>query len=391
MMKQKLIALALAAFMTATIPAAAAPDELKIGALGSLSGGGTAWAMAIQRGAQLAIDEVMASGGLKIGNRTYAPKLVMVDDQYTAAGARTGAQRLMSLEKVKVILGPVGTPAVLGAITVTNAGRTIVLSNGYSEAVLKNDAHAAYNFRVMDSTTEFAPAMVQWIHKTRPNLKKVALIGANDATSQSVLPALAALYKANGFTVWTDTFDRGTQEFTPLLTRMLAQGVDLFDLNANSPRDAGLLLKQARQIGYKGVIWKVGGPANDEIMSIAGPLGEGFLAYEQFDFETPKGKKFADAYHAKWPGLINAEAPIWYSATKLLFEAFRRAGTTSDVDKVRDAIAHLDGFDTSLFGPVVWGGQSEYGVKHQLELPFIITEIKSGKIVTKATIQPGKR
>lgn len=378
-----LSAAALCVFTTAH-----AEDVLKLGAIGSLSGGGTAWGLATQRGAQMAIDEVNAAGGLKVGGKAYKVSLVMLDDQYTATGGRTAAQRLMTLEKVKFILGPVGTPVVLGAIAVTNPGKTLVLSDGYSDAVLKNEQHAAYNFRIMDSTTEFARAMIEWLHKTRPELKSVALIGPNDATGQAVLPQLKRLYEANGFKVYTEMFDRGTQEFTPLLTRMMEQKPDLLDVNANSPGDAGLLLKQARQVGFKGVIWKVGGPSTPEILAVAGDLAEGFMAYEQFDFSTPAGKQFAEAYHKQWSGTINAEAPIWYNAAKLLMEAIRRAGTVTDVDKVRDAMAGLDGYDAGVFGPVTWGGARDYGVNHQLELPFVVSQIKGGKIVTLTTIKP---
>lgn len=371
------------------IAAAQAQEELKIGAIGSLSGGGTAWGLALQRGVQMAIDEVKAAGGLKVGGHTYMPKLVMYDDAYTAAGGRTAAQRLVSLDKVHFIIGSVGSPPVLGEISVTNPAKVLVLSDGYAQSILKNDAHAAYNFRAMDTNLEFGGPMVKWIHQHYPQLKKVALIGPNDATGQSVLPALAAVYKANGFQVWTDMFDRGTQEFTPLLTRMIAQGVDLLDLNANSPGDAGLLLKQARQAGYKGMIWQVGGPSVPEIMSVAGPLASGFLSLDVFDFSSPDGQKFEKTYHAKWSGIINAEAPVWYNAAQILFEAIRRAGST-DVDKVRTALTGLDGYKTALYGPVIWGGKAEYGVNHQLMLPFWIVEVKDGKEVPLDMIRPEK-
>ena len=72
----------------ASIKVAHAAEDLKIGAIGSLSGGGTAWGLALQRGFTLAIDEVNQAGGLKIGGQTYKPRLVMVDDQYSATGGR---------------------------------------------------------------------------------------------------------------------------------------------------------------------------------------------------------------------------------------------------------------------------------------------------------------
>lgn len=367
-----------------------AQQELKIGAIGPLSGGGTAWGLAINRGAQMAVDEVNAAGGLKVGDKTFKVKLVMLDDTYTATGGRTAADRLIKLEKVSFIVGPVGSPAVIGALSATDPNKTLLFSDGFATSILKNDSHAAYNFRSIDTTVEFAPAMIAWLHKNHPEVKKVGMLGPNDATGQAVLPLLTAFYKAEGIEVWTDSFDRGTQEFVPLITRMMAQGVDLFDLNSNSPGDAGLMLKQARQAGYKGLVWQVGGPAVAETMAVAGPLAEGFMSLEVFDFSSPAGVKFADDYHKQWPGVINAQAPLWFNTTKILFEALRRAGTT-DVEKVRDAMLATEGYDAGVIGPVVWGGQAEYGVNHQLLTPFWIAGVQDGKEVMLARITPEKR
>lgn len=368
-----------------------AQEELKIGGIGPLSGGGTAWGLAVQRGMQMATDEVTKAGGLKIGGKTYMPKLVMYDDQYTAAGGRTAADRLINADKVKFIVGPIGSPSVLSVITVSTPAQVLVLSNGYAPGILKNDAKSPYNFRAMNSNVEFGPAMVRWYRQNYPQAKKVALIGPNDAVGQSVIPQLEAYYKANGFDVWKELYDRGSKEFTPLLTRMMAQNVDLFDLNSNAPGEAALLLKQARQAGYKGMIWQVGGPSVDEIIDIAGPLAEGFVSLNVFDFSNPQAKSFVDTYRAKWgDGVINAQTPGWYNATKILFEALRRAGSL-DTGKVRNALEKLEGYDAGLFGPVSWGGMADYGVNHQLMLKFWIVEVKNGKLVTRAALTPEKK
>jgi branched-chain amino acid transport system substrate-binding protein len=368
-----------------------AQEELKIGSIAPLSGGGTAWGLAVQRGVQMATDEVTKAGGLKVGGKTYMPKLVIYDDQYTAAGGRTAADRLINADKVKFIIGPIGSPSVLSVITVSTPAQVVVLSNGYAPNILKNDAKSPYNFRAMNSNVEFGPAMVKWYRQNYPQAKKVALIGPNDAVGQSVIPQLEAYYKANGFEVWKELYDRGIKEFTPLLTRMMAQNVDLFDLNSNAPGEAALMVKQARQAGYKGMIWQVGGPSVDEIIDIAGPLAEGFVSLNVFDFSNPQSKSFVDTYRAKWgDGVINAQTPGWYNATKILFEAMRRAGSL-DTSKVRDALEKLEGYDAGLFGPAIWGGMADYGVNHQLMLKFWIVEVKNGKLVTRAALMPEKK
>lgn len=373
------------------VGSASAQEELKIGGIGPLSGGGTAWGIALQRGMQMAIDEANASGGLKIGGKTYAPKLVMFDDQYTSAGGRLAADRLVNIEKVKFIVGPIGSPSVLGALSVTNPAGVIMLSNGFANAILKNDSKSPYNFRAMDSTVEFAPAMIKWYRKNHPETKTVALIAPNDAVGQSVVPMLETYYKENGFTVWKELYDRGTKEFTPLLTRMMAQNVDLLDLNSNAPGESALLVKQARQAGFKPPIWQVGGPSVDEVIDIAGPLSDGFTSLNVFDFSQPEAQAFLKTYKAKYGNsVLNAQTPVWYNATRILFEAMRRAGTT-DVTKVRDSLEKLDGYDAGLFGPTKWGGMGDYGVRHQLLLKFWIVEVKNGKQITRAVVFPEQR
>jgi branched-chain amino acid transport system substrate-binding protein len=391
-MLSKFKGIALSAVLAVAVAGMAhAQEELKIGGIGPLSGGGTAWGLAVQRGTELAIEEVVKAGGLKVGGKTYIPKLTMFDDQFTAAGGRLAADRLVNAEKVKFIIGPIGSAPVLAAIAVTTPAQVLVFSNGFNPAILKNEAKSPYNFRGAVSTVEYGPAMVKWLKANYPNIKKVGMLAPNDATGQAAVPQLTAYYKAVGIDVWFEYFDRGSKEFTPLITRMMAQGIDLFDLSINSPGDGGLMVKQARQTGYKGVIWQAGGPSVDEIIEIAGPLAEGFLSYNTFDFAQPQAKNFVKAFRAKYgDSLINGQTPIWYNATKNLFEAMRRAGST-DVTKVRDALEKLEGYDAGLFGPVQWGGTADYGVAHQLLLKFWITEVKGGKGVTRAALSPEKK
>jgi branched-chain amino acid transport system substrate-binding protein len=392
MMRSRILKAVLLAIplVSCALAPAIAQEELKIGGIGPLSGGGTAWGLAVQRGVEMAIDEVNKAGGLKVGEKTFQPKLIMYDDQYTAAGGRTAAERLINLDGVKFIIGPIGSPSALAVVPITNQAKVIVLSNGYAREILKNDSGSPYNFRAMNSNIEFGPAMVKWLREHHPELKKVAIIVPNDATGQAILPTLGGTYKENGYEVWSETYERGTKEFMPLLTRMLAQNVDLLDLNSNAPGEAGLLLKQARQVGYKKMIWQVGGPSVDEIVSIAGPLANGFLSYDVFDFNDPSAKAFVEAYRAKWSGVINAQTPGWYNATKILFKAMQEAGSL-DTDKVRDSLVKIEGYDAGIYGPVSWGGKSDYGVAHQLLNKFWITEVKDGAPHALTVLKPDKK
>jgi len=365
---------------------AMAQETLKIGAIGSLSGGGTAWGLAIKRGAEIAVDEVNAAGGLKVGDKTFKVELVMYDDQYTGQGGKTAAERLVYQDKVKYIVGPIGSNPVLSTIEVSTPQKVLVVSNGYTPKILQNDHKASYNFRFTLTNLEFAPNMMKWV---KENLKvtKVGILVPNDAIGQSVAPPLVKLYKENGIETVVDFYERGSKEFSPLITRMMAAGIDGFDMNFNAPGEAGLMLKQARQIGFDKQIFQMGGPSVPEIIEVAGKQAEGFVSYEMFDFEAPTAQPFVKAYAAKYgAGIINSQTPAFYNATKILFEAIRRAGTADDTTKVRDAMEKLEGYDAGIYGPVRWTGNAIYGVNHQLALPFYVVEVKNGKPVTRAKL-----
>jgi branched-chain amino acid transport system substrate-binding protein len=365
------------------IGSAATAEELKIGAIGVLSGAGTEWGQAVQRGTGLVVDAVNAAGGLKIGGKSYNPKIIMYDDQYTAQGGTTAATRLVNVDEVKFVIGPVGSPAVLGAINVTGPAKVVVLSNGYSPKILTPESK--YNFRIQITTNEFAPAVAAWLKKAHPQAKRVGILSPNDAVGQSVTPIQVKSYTEAGFEVaFEEKYDRGLADFSSLITRMMTRNVDIFDLDSNAPGDAGLMLKQARQLGYKGVIIQTGGPGIEEIIKVAGPLSEGFLSYDIFDPKLPEVQDFLKAYKAKYEGPLLSLTPIYYNAMGILLDAMRQADSI-DAEKVRAQLEKMDGTPT-LFGKLRWSGQELYGIRHQLLHDFFVSEVKGGKIETIARL-----
>jgi branched-chain amino acid transport system substrate-binding protein len=312
----------------------------------------------------------------------------MYDDQYTGQGGKAAAERLVNQDKVSFVIGPVGSPPALGTISVTNPAKVIALTDGYAASILKNDTKDPYNFRIYNTNLEFGPPIIAWIKQNIPEIKKIGILAPNDAVGQSVAPALAEDYRKQGFEVVIDLFERGTKEFSPLILRMMAQKVDAFEFDGNSPGDCGVMLKQIRQAGFRGHVMQVGGPAIDEIMEIAGPFAEGFLSYDIFDWDTPAGKRLAAAYEKKYgKGIINAFMPAFYHATVLLAEAIKRADSL-DTDKVRAALEKTDGFDGGVYGPIKWTGEETYGVRHQMLIPYYFSEVKGGKIVKRTKFTP---
>ena len=369
-------------FALAAIPAVQAQDTLKLGALVTLSGAGAAWGQGMKNAAEIAADQVNEAGGLEVGGKKYRVQVVAYDDKYQANEAVTVANRLVFEDKVRYVIGPVGSAPVLAIQPMTEKNKVIVMTLGFTAKALAADK--PYTFRPNVTTAEVSQPQIDWLVKSQ-GLRKVGALFPNDETGQQIALDLEAAYKKAGAALSVkEFFERDRVDFVPVLTRMMARGIDAIELDGNSPTTAGLIVKQARELGFEGRIVRTGGPATQEIVNVAGKAAtEGMLVHTPIDPELPSTKAYAERYAAKYKHAMNGFSPAFYDGTNMLFEAMRRAGTVEDTDRVRAELEKLDGFEGTL-GKLSWTGQAMYGINHQLNAPFYVAEVKDGREVIRA-------
>ncbi|MET0335902.1 MAG: ABC transporter substrate-binding protein [Rhizobacter sp.] len=373
--------LALSALLALAGPALA-QETLKIGALVTLSGAGAAWGTGMQHAAELAADDVNAKGGLEVAGKKYKVQVIAYDDKYQANEAVTVANRLVYDDKVKYIIGPVGSAPVLAIQPITEKNQVIVVTLGFTAKALGTDK--PYTFRPNVTTAEVAGPQIEWVVKSR-NVKRVGALFPNDETGQQIAKDLTAAYgKAGADLAAKEFFERDRVDFVPLITRILAAKVDAIELDGNSPSTAGLITKQARELGFTGTIIRTGGPATQDIVNVAGKQAvEGLLVHTPIDPKLPSTAAYAEKYNAKYKRAMNGFSPAFYDGTHLLFEAMRRAGSVTDTAKVKTELENIKGHKGAL-GESSWGGQAAYGIAHQLDAPFYVAEVKDGQEVIRA-------
>src|SRR5690606_18067988 len=142
---------------------------------------------------------------------------------------------------------------------------------------------------------------IDWLVKSQ-GIKKVGALFPNDETGHQIAQDLTAAYGTAGADLAaTEFFERDRVDFVPLLTRMAARGIDTIELDGNSPTTAGLIVKQAREIGFTGKIVRTGGPATQEIVNVAGvESAEGMFVHTPINPELPSTKAYADLYAANY-------------------------------------------------------------------------------------------
>lgn len=360
-----------------------AQETLKIGALVTLSGPASAWGLAMKNAAELAADKVNAEGGLEVGGKKYKIEIVPYDDKYQANEAMTVSNRLVFEDKVKFVVGPLGSAPAVAILPIMQKNKVITTTMAFTPKALGKDM--PYSFRVVATTAEVSQPQIDWLVKTQ-GVKKVGALFPNDESGQAIAKDLEASYKAAGATMSAkEFFERERVDFVPMLTRMFARGIDAIELDGNSPATAGLIVKQARELGFKGKIIRTGGPATADIVNVAGKAAtDGMFVHTPLNPTLPSTKAYMDAYQAKYKSPMNGFSPSFYDGTNMMFEAMRRAGTVTDTDKVRDEMAKLKDFKGAL-GTLNWTGEKSYGINQQLDFPFYVAEVKDGAEVIRAT------
>jgi branched-chain amino acid transport system substrate-binding protein len=374
--------------LSLAVPAGAAEKTLNIGMLGPLSGGAANYGVELQRGAEMKIDEINKAGGLKIGGDVYKLKLIAYDHKGQAAEAATAANKLVFQDKVKFIIGNAVGATCNAAQTVTEPQKVIFAFVCWGTNNLAPDK--PYSFRSILSQWEAAEPFYRWVKEKHPNIKKVAIISPNDTSGLDTNTAVVKALKALGFDlVAEETYERGTKDFYPVLTKILAQKPDMIDVAASPPAEAALLVKQARELGFKGAKgWTAGtNPAN--LIDVAGKENaEGVWSpinvNVDSDFVTPAVRKFGADYRARYkesPGVI---AVANFAAFDVITKAMVDAQSV-DPDKVLAALTAKP-FDT-VWGKLVIGGKATYGIDRQFLYPLVISEVRDGKVVDLAQVQ----
>ncbi|MFA5663209.1 ABC transporter substrate-binding protein [Castellaniella sp.] len=362
---------------------AVAQDTLKLGTLVTLSGPGAAWGAAMKNGAELAIDEVNALGGLDVAGKKYKVELVAYDDKYQANEAVTAANRLIFEDGVKFMIGPMGSAPAAAVQPITEKNGVITIMMAFTPKALGADK--PYSYRVVATTLEMSQPQIDWLVRTQ-GIKTVGGLFPNDETGQSIVVDLKKSYSQAGADLAAvELFERDRVDFVPLLTRMLAKNIDAIELDGNSPVTAGLIVKQARELGFTGKIVRTAGPATVDIVNVAGKdAAEGMLVHTPLSLERPSTKAYIDAYAAKYNSAMNGFSPSFYDGTKMLFEAMRRAGTVTDSARVSQEMENLSNFEGAL-GTLNWTGKELYGIDHQLDFPFYVAKVVDGEEVILAT------
>lgn len=364
-------------------------ETVKFGALWELTGGGASWGIPSKKVVEFQAMELNKKGGINVGGKRYLVEFVTEDGKCTSADALTAVKKLIFLDKVKFIVGPVCSASCAAIAPIIEENKVLMMTVvcGTDKWLSKE---TKYCFRSYPTSYPLIPSFLEWVAKNRSDIKNVAFFNANDESGkQSVVWGLPRIDKINAKNpgrlkhVGTEYYERGTEDFRPILMKLLRNNPDIM-IGSIVPADASVVIKQSREIGYKGTFYGVGPLNTPYLVNIAGKENcEGVLQYGMDWEATPQLKEFYNnfkSYYGEEPLAIGG----WgIDGFPLMVRGIEEA-RSFDVDKVVKVIESWKTFKT-YYGEAYWGGLETCGVKHQICRPWPITVIRNGKEVVLAT------
>ncbi len=359
--------------------------KLKLASNNAFSGKAAAWGYSQDRGIKMAADKVNAAGGIKIGRDTYLWEVVSYDNRYAPAESVSSMKRALAdgCTFMAVLGGAVTAPL----IPMINSNKIITLA-AVAGGQDFTSAQNPYLFRTMPSADLLLSITGIKLYK-QLGVKRLAILMANNVIGQSDTKTVKNALKAqgmDGIVVAEELAPIDTSDFTPVLTRILAKNPDHIEGGAWPAASLGLLIKQARELGYTGRFSNLTGAAEIKPLIETGGAQnvEGLVLarlWPQEHLPSPDFQKFWKEYEAKHGEAPGANTWEGYVALEFLSAAIRKAQTL-DPDKIAGAMRDLN--VATMLGNVQLIGKDHpllpgYGINNQFSVPIPVTKVVKGK------------
>jgi len=328
MKSARLIGLAFCA--TLALSTTALAQDLTVAVAGPMTGGESAFGRQMKNGAEMAVADLNAGGGV-LGKKLA---LNVEDDACDPKQARSVAEKIGSA-KIPFVAGHYCSSSSIPASEAYAEGNVLQITPAstnplFTERKLWNVA------RVCGRDDQQGTIAGEYIAKAFAG-KNIAIL--NDKTTYG--KGLAdetkkALNKAGVTEKMFESYTKGDKDFTAIVSRMKRENIDLVYVGGYH-QESGLIVRQMRDQGMKTVLMAGDALADKEFASITGPAGEGTL----FTFgPDPRNKPTAKAIVEKFKAKnIDPEGYTLYTyaAFQVWSQAVAKAGTT-DPKKVMDTI-----------------------------------------------------
>jgi len=330
------------------------------------------------RATRLAEKQMNVAGGV---NGTPV-EVIVYDDNSTTQGTVNAVNKAIE-DKVIALSGP-------GRSTHTQAAAPIIKENAIpaliaSTAVQLTKQGNPWLFRMRPDDSIYGTAMAEFLMKDL-KLTKVGILHDADAFGTGGADIVTETMKKNNLSpVRRERYTVGTKDYTAQLLNIKNAGAEGVVLYTTNSEDAAVIFRQIRELGIN---WKiVGCPAavSQVVIDLSKDASEAaYGAVDYFTGANPQSKAFREAYLKEYNQEPDFLAAYPYETLVFLVNVMKRAGTTTDRNKIRETILATKGYK-GVMGTYNFTPNGD-GI-HEINL----VQMKGGKLQYIRTISVGQR
>ncbi|MGF2735711.1 ABC transporter substrate-binding protein [Marinobacter sp. DUT-1] len=368
-----------AATLGMTLTAGAMAGEVNIGFTGPLSGGAALYGENTLSGLRMAAEEINAAGGFDLNGEKTTINLVSLDDRYSPAQAATNAKRLKQESNVPAIFIP-HSGGVFALQDFNEKDDFLVMA--YTSVPTVTEKGNSLTLRIPPTFDGYVRAFTDYALENLGTT--LGMAGATHEYAKIWASMIEKEWTSKGGKVVANNpmdYNKSADFFTGV-SRIIAEEPEvMFVGGASEP--TGLVVQQARQMGFQGGFIVMDQAKIDEVAEVAGGMEmvEGAVGVVPLSvYDTEAAKSFIERYQEKYGKMPGSEAAYNYLALHGLVEAMDATESTDPKvirDAIGDALANMD------------ASKNPYEVTDVTDKGGFVTEttlavVKDGKIVREA-------
>ncbi len=341
----KAVSLVVASILCIIVLAASpvlAADTIKVGAILAVTGPAAFLGAPEAKTLEMMAEDINKKGGIK-GKKI---QLIIKDSGASPEKALSFAKQLIEEDKVLAIIGPSTSGETMKIKNVAEEGKTILLSCAAAEVIV--NPVAKYVFKTPQMDKDAVIKIFQQMNYMK--LSKAGVLSSNTGFGKAGKEQIERLAPEYGIhIVANEVYDTAATDLTAEVTKVKASGAQAIINWSIEPAQA-IVLKNARQLGFKGPIFQSHGFGNIKYVKAAGEAAEGviFPAGRLLVADIlPKGHpqkavllKYKKDYESRYKEEASTFGGHAYDAMIILTKAIEKAGST-DKEAVRTAIENL--------------------------------------------------
>ncbi len=282
---RNIIVLSLAGIALAAITTAALAQDITIAVAGPITGPVASIGDQMKRGAEAAAQAINEAGGV-LGRKIK----IVIDDDACDPKQAVAVANLIVGQQIKFVDGHACSGSSIPAADIYAENNVLMMSPASSNPVLTEKGHPTI-MRLYGRDDAQGAFIAPWIAEKYKD-KKIAILHDKSAYGKGLATVVKDKLNAAGVhEVLFEGINPGEKDYTAIVSKLKNAGADFVYFGGYHP-EAGLMLRQAADQGYKPQMMTGDSLATSEFWQISGPAGEGAL----FTFPTDPRRSPAAAH-----------------------------------------------------------------------------------------------